>query len=227
VAITHDASAFDVNGTAGASFSHTLGAASGNNRLVIVGVCGESNKDTDSVVTSATYNGVAGTQIGTVVSPDPGTVRATLYYWLDADLPASAGTYTVTVSTVKSDETGCVCSSYTGVKQQAAEATNSAESETGRASFSTNITTLSANALVYDTASVFLSAGSGAPTSPQVERMDGNNNVLTALASDKIVASAGSTSMGWTLSGTDVRDAHFLAAFAPAPTGNTFFGISP
>jgi hypothetical protein len=60
--------------------------------------------------------------------------------------------------------------------------------------------------------------------------MDGTSGVTTALASDKIQASAGSTSMSWTLSGTDTRDAHFAAAFAEAAvaeTRNTFFGVNP
>ncbi len=231
MAIVHDSSAFQVNGTSGASFLHTLGSGSGSDRLVVVGVCGEANNSGNTLVTSATYNGVAGTLAGTIFNPDPASARATLYYWLDAQLPGSSGSYTCTVSTVNSDETGCVCSSYTGVAQQPPETTGSAESETGQASLSVSTTgSASSGALIYDTAAVQLFAGSGVPTAPQNERMDGNNSVLTALASDKIAASSGVASMGWSLSGTDVRDAHFVAAFAEAAaagTLNTFFSRTP
>ena len=70
------------------SVSLTLATGSGTNRLVVACI---SQKRTPPNVTSATFDGIAGTQ-AVVYSGDP---AAWIFYWLDADLPASAGTYTL------------------------------------------------------------------------------------------------------------------------------------
>ena len=70
------------------SVSLVLDTGSGTNRLVVACI---SQKRTPPNVTSATFDGIAGTQ-AVVYSGDP---AAWIFYWLDADLPASAGTYTL------------------------------------------------------------------------------------------------------------------------------------
>ena len=70
------------------SVSLVLDTGSGTSRLVVACI---SQKRNPPNVTSATFDGIAGTQ-AVVYSGDP---AAWLFYWLDADLPASAGTYTL------------------------------------------------------------------------------------------------------------------------------------
>jgi hypothetical protein len=79
-------------GTCDASFNHTL---TGNaNRLVLVYIDDEST----SQATGVTYNSVAMTQIVASTSTTGAGNASSIWGILDADLPASGGTYSVVVS---------------------------------------------------------------------------------------------------------------------------------
>ena len=69
----------------------TIGAA-GNNRIVVA-LLGQSRSPT--ALSNIKFDGVVGTL---AVSSDDGGDIAAIYYWLEADLPASAGSYTFTHS---------------------------------------------------------------------------------------------------------------------------------
>lgn len=69
----------------------SIGAA-GNDR-VVVALLGQSRNPT--ALSNIQFDGVAGTLAAS--SDDGGTISA-IYYWLEADLPASAGSYTFTHS---------------------------------------------------------------------------------------------------------------------------------
>ena len=68
-----------------------LATGSGTNRIVVA-LVGQKRTTLDAGV--ATYNGVSGT-LAVADTVDPGLW---IYFWLDADLPASSGTYTLAVT---------------------------------------------------------------------------------------------------------------------------------
>jgi hypothetical protein len=72
------------------SVSLALTDASGNNRIVI-GIVTQNRNPVD--VTTMTYNGAAPSGSGPAI--DNGTFRTRMFYWLDANLPASGGSYTL------------------------------------------------------------------------------------------------------------------------------------
>lgn len=121
------------SGTYGSSsVSHTLPSGSGNNR-VLIGMAFQQRNPTN--INTVTFNGVAPT--GVIANPTSGTTLETLaVYWLDADLPASAGTYTLAT-----DGAGTNLSvagiSYDGAKQALPA---DAQTATGTGTTSTSFT---------------------------------------------------------------------------------------
>jgi hypothetical protein len=71
-------------------------AAANPYRLVVVGVTGFGNGQSGSTPTSVQYAGITMTVAKTIYSGNQ--VSATIYYLQSANLPATAGTYTVTVT---------------------------------------------------------------------------------------------------------------------------------
>lgn len=82
------------NITTSTSGSITIGA-SGNNRVVIAMVTG-SHWDAGSFWTTATLDSVGGTSIRAQGAAD--NFKAQAFIWLDEDLPASGGSYAVTLN---------------------------------------------------------------------------------------------------------------------------------
>ena len=194
------------------SFSHTIG--SGSNRLLVVGVSIEHNAS-GPTVSSITYNGQPLTKIDSRGITTDYYGRAELWYSLEASLP-SAGTYNIVVNTPTAPEeliAGAV--SWDGLAQQAPEAKG--ESSAGsQDTISTSITTLTDGALLVDAVHSGMEYGF-TPDSGQTERYDVTGGAVTSrlAASTKEVAVAGSTTMGWTMTGAN-RMAHEVAAFARA-----------
>ncbi|CAB4130865.1 hypothetical protein UFOVP276_135 [uncultured Caudovirales phage] len=84
------------------SITHALTNGSGNNRCVVFaegGFCSAGGSSGNGLVTGVTYDGHAMTTAGANIESSTGTSAASgVWYILDADLPASAGNYTVTAT---------------------------------------------------------------------------------------------------------------------------------
>ncbi len=196
------------------TFSHAIGSDS--NRILLVGVSIEHNA-TGPAVTSITYDGQALAKIDAQEVGSGYIGRAELWYLLEADLP-STGSYSVVVTTSATCEdlsAGAISLAY--VAQQAAEATAKGSNE-GPDTITTNITTLTDGAWIVDVIengepNVF------SPNAGQIERFDQTATSSDCAGSTKPVATAASTSMGWSASAN--RMAHVAAAFAPATVAAT------
>jgi prepilin-type N-terminal cleavage/methylation domain-containing protein len=196
------------------TFSHAIGSDS--NRILLVGVSIEHNA-TGPAVTSITYDGQALTKIDAEEVGSGYIGRAELWYLPEANLP-STGSYSVVVTTSATCEdlsAGAISLAY--VAQQAAEATAKGSNE-GPDTITTNITTLTDGAWFVDVIengepNVF------SPDAGQIERFDQTATSSDCAGSTKPVATAASTSMGW--SATANRMAHVAAAFAPATVAAT------
>lgn len=121
----------------GTSVTLNIPVGSGNNRVVVATAAQQRNTVS---ISSMTLNGVTGTSVGTVTSSDS-FWRAIAYIWLDADLPASAGNYTVAVVGPGVD-IGIAAIHYSGAAQNSAPAfaTNSATSGATSLSLSPTLT---------------------------------------------------------------------------------------
>jgi hypothetical protein len=195
------------------SWSHTIG--SGNNRVLVIAAASGDNLAMSQVINSVTYNGVNMTKVP-ASSKSRGYIKADLYYMLEANLPSSPGTYTVSITyngTVSSRVGGAV--SLRNVKQQVPEAvvTNSLASATA---ISTNINTLSNGAWIVDAAG--LSKNGSFSTSTSAKRWNQSSGIHTGAGSTTVAASAGSNTISWNFSGNSGTMLHSLAAFAPAQT---------
>jgi hypothetical protein len=104
------------------SWTHALGNPSGFKRLVVVGIETETATAANQVINSVTFNGTGMTAVSGGTANN-GINRIDLYYILDANLPSTAGNYTVTVNFAGSMTqivTGAV--EFAGAKQAAPEA---------------------------------------------------------------------------------------------------------
>ena len=210
--IGYDSASSATNGNVGSlTFSHAIG--SGANRLLVVGVAIEEC-GTSRTVSGITYNTQALTKITSaeVLSGNGCRSRAELWYLLEADLP-SAGSYSVVVTASGScDDLTAGAISLTDVAQQGPEgsATNTNENQN---TISTNITTSTNGAWIVDVAHCG-NDSSFTANANQTERWDRTAWSSDGAGSTKLVASAGTTTMGWTNYGAN-RLSHAAAAFAP------------
>lgn len=141
-----------------------------------------------------------------------------VWYMLEASLPA-AGSYTVTVTTTGTTDNRIGGSySIADMKQGGPEATNTQTSNTGPATMNTAVTTLTDEALVFDAiGSGALGTGFVTNQTGQSEFYDTSVGSSTGAGSTKTVATAGSTTMGWTVTGAS-QTAHVVVAFPPSDT---------
>lgn len=199
------------SGSSDTTISVTHSLLSGTNRLIVIGF----NSEINSTVTDVTYDGTSLREVGEQ-DVDAGT--SSLWYALEADLPGSAGDYTVTVTISEAvTERHIRAMQFQGVKQQAPEATDLTENVTSAQTLNSDITTLTDGALVVDSIHV------GQPTNMTA---DDGQTVPSGTETDKasstgtgsymIVVSAGLTNTGWSASGSVNRIIQCLAAFAPA-----------
>jgi hypothetical protein len=210
MAIAFDAQASGKNpGVATLSYSHTIGG--GANRFLHVGVAW--NGSAGSI--SGTYNGVA-----LVFGASSSSSSTVVYhaYLLDGSLPA-AGAHTVSITHTGSPIGGGLMAgsvSLTGVKQVAPEAT-ATNSNASATSISSNITTLTADAWVFDviglqdTGSALVAGGSQTERGP--EQNDTNMEMSTSTLGP--VNPAGVTAMSWTWTTSASVACHVLVAVAP------------
>ncbi|GEM_PF-2054924 len=198
------------------SFSFTV--ASNSNRMLVVTTSGEAGTPATNTcrVTGVTYNGQALTLAVERNFDDSGTAACSSI-WYRANPASGSNTLAVTTAGTTTDLNVGAISLY-NVVQSAPEATASGQN-TGQNSITTNISTLTNNAWVIDSAH---SGNAGAFTagSGQTQRYTQNGGTSAHTASTKQVSPAGSTSMQETQSGAN-RLAHTVAVFAPVTTSIT------
>jgi len=226
-AISFDAasrSATTSTGKTSLTWSHAI--AAGSDRILVVGVAVEDSSTADANITSVTYNGAALTAVPSskISGGGTGIIQTQLFYLLNANLPAS-GAFNVVVS-MQGAVDGIVAgaTSLAGVSQTAPAPVATKVDTSGADFISTNITTTVANAWVVD---VVGSGNSGSFTagSGQTERWDIAASGMTGATSTKPLASAGTTSLGWTHSGAN-RLAHSLASLSPSGGGGTSYTLT-
>lgn len=196
----------NANSTGSASsltWTHTLGSGSSRFMAFEVATADSStgSPDANAIVTGVYYNGVYATPvpnsqeyIGTT-----GMAQTQLFYLTDAELPSTAGTYTVDVE-LSGSVGGISAGAITlfNVNQGAPEAvaTSAATCGGGTCSLNAAITTLSSNAWLVGVASdnevETLAVNSG-----QTLAWTGNSAVGTGGGSTELIANAGATTMGW------------------------------
>ena len=211
--ITLDSVSQASTGTQTLSWSHTIGG--GSNRLLVVSIGVEGDYPSVAEVNSVTYNG---TSLTKAVENDVGAYQNTeIWYMLESNLPA-AGSHTVQITTsgIPNDSIKAGAISVSGAAQSGPEATNSQDDNgAGWGTIQTSVTTLTDGAWVFDC------VGSGqaitfTPNAGQTERFDVTTGSSGAAGSTKAVATAGSTTLGWTMDASSNRVSHVLAAFAAA-----------
>ncbi|MFW9837111.1 MAG: hypothetical protein ACFFE7_06295, partial [Candidatus Thorarchaeota archaeon] len=185
------------------SFNYSLVSASGNNRLVVIGVAWEDAEVTGDV-TAITFNSVSilSEQIGKNTSVSGFFSYVAGWYILDANLPALPGSYniTVTVNEPISREIIVFVAEYTGVEQEVPDDTGSHQTPAaGDTTFA--VTTNEDNALIV---AVGCTGGLTAMTSVTggiTNREDVIDPTVTsqgAAIADYIGAPAGDLTVGWT-----------------------------
>lgn len=208
------------SGTSCTLSNFTLSTGSGNNRIVVVGVSTENDGD----VTAVTFNGTNMTEINEADSSGFfGGVTASLWYILDTNLPSSAGDYDVVVTTTSENHRHVGAAEFTGVAQQAPEASNTGTSGAS-GSISTSVTTASDGAVVIDVVAASASDGD-TPGAGQEELYDTAVSGSNGAGSYQIKEFAGSTSMSW--SGPTALRAQVVAAFEPASIRNELTALRP
>lgn len=199
------------------SWSHTLG--NGTNRAVIIAIGSTdaaASPDANAVVTSVLFNGVYATAIpnSLIFGGTSGMVQTQLFYLTDAELPP-AGTYTVQVNlagSIGGFQAGAI--SFFGVSQGPAEAVFAHKDTSGADLISSQITTLTNNAVVVDVVEDNNVAALTANAGQNLAWTQSSAGSGSGGSSTKTVAVAGSTTLGW--AGSASRLTHSLAAFAPA-----------
>lgn len=201
IALDNTGSAAQANAASGMTLSFTIG--SGSNRYLLAIFTTERNGS--QTHDSMTYNGVAMTK-----GPDVQNSRSrTSIWWMHEDDLPSGGTYDLVGDVDASQGHDALAAiSFTGVEQQAPEATNTGTTDT------TSVTTVTANAWVIDGLTT-LQGTSGVADGSQVEFHDTASSEGHGMASYLgPVATPASTSMGWTVSGSPSQEAHALVAIA-------------
>jgi hypothetical protein len=188
------------SGSGTITVSHNLGFGSGNKRIVIVGV--DERDSSSSSTPTATYNGVSMTQVFRAANAAATYRIVTMFAILDANLPASPGTYNVVVSRGSTTASAVVgVESFTGVVQ-------SIPSNTATASLlslnpaQVSITTQNANSWLVDTIATPslvspLTAG-GSQTQRWSVASSSTSPTVAGGGSTQVTTTAGSYTMSWT-----------------------------
>jgi hypothetical protein len=200
------------NSSWGLSWTHTIGG--GQNRILIVGLGGEDDRDSDLTVSSIKYNNVnMHPVIGSSITEGTGyKMKTELYYLLDDELPSSGG-YTIAVN--YSGEVTRICGggiSLANVSQQPAEGVDTNSVASGH-DISTDITVGSNGIWVVDVVGSSSVGSFTATTAGMVEQFNVASLGSSAAGSTK-AASAGTTTMAWYHPSID-RMTHSVAAFGP------------
>jgi hypothetical protein len=194
------------------TLAHTI--ADGSNRMVIIATSHESTV----AVSSVTYDGAAGTLVG--VKEVEANQRIEMWRIMEADISGSGAKDAVVTWASAPNGPSIAVISFDGVAQQAEEATNSSNCLDCTTS-STNLTTLSDGALVVTNVGAGSTGSFTGHGTDQQERWDENPNSARHSGTTRIVATAGLVTLSETASAQMNRQAHFVAAFAPATASSS------
>lgn len=230
MAITHDAATAGGTVVTGSTLTFSYTIKGEPNRLLVVSAA-TKNPVSALTVSGVTYNAVALTKAiaiptveasGNEAGSFPGVINTEMWYLLEATMPA-AGAYNIIV-TLSSALPGASAGALIGaaqsaswVRQEAPEATASMQTGTNGTAYSSSIATVTPSAWVFDALAASIDAHWAADAG-QTERTDGFAGVnpqITLATSTKVVASPGSTTLGWTADIAQTRVAHVLAAWRP------------
>lgn len=216
MAIAFDSSASAVSLTV----AHTI-AASGNDRILVACYHGSSSTESGATMASCTYDGVSATGSFSVVSTLWGNCYAiTVFYWLEEDLPSSAGTYNC-VATTNSGvwNYAGITTSFTGVDQSVSPTTNTATSivqNTGQSNV--GITTTQEDAVIIDAGGRWASANtdlSVASGQTEVQEVSQNSQGDMAVGYE-MVSTAQAYTQSWTFANEYAWQAAAIAFYAPS-----------
>lgn len=207
------------------TYSATIGKATNNKRVLVVSVAIEDANN--RTITGVTYDGNAMVEGGTqLFSANDNQVG--LYYIIDANMPAAAGTYDVVVTANDTCDLNSGAISLYNVDQgnplDVAVVTNTS----AIATVSVNITPVTNGAWIIDSVSQPSSDVLIWPDVNQVERYQSNADCRFGM-SHKMLATAGATTMGWTRTNAAAWGI-VAAAFRPdgviACEGISYYGTS-
>jgi len=198
------------------SFSHNIGA--GNNRvLVMMG----ATEDDAKTITNATYDGEAGTEAVETSNTAEGNSTASLWYLLEADLPAS-GSHPVqfTYSNGSGTDMSGHAYAFDGRAQEAPESTASAN---GDADADLDVTGVSANAVIVDFIANDNSSSLDVGAS-QTGRFGNLYNGEGRASSSREPTTAGTFNMEWINLPSSADWSHVAASFAPVAVTDVTLG---
>jgi len=174
----------------------------GSNGLLVAGCIGDS---TSNLVTGATYNGVAMTQIGPGVKT-PGA-RWINVFWL---VGPATGAHNIVVSASSSIVLAGVSASYTGVAQTGQPDTSTSSTGTTSPFTQTSLASVAANCwaiAMFNTQVSGASAGTGTTA---------RETSFSMLLGDNSTAVAAATQVNLAVTATSSGFAGVIATFAPA-----------
>jgi hypothetical protein len=213
---TYDATAGVVaSGTSSGNASHSLGSGSGNNRIVLLWCFSRGNSEADTAITGCTYNGSSAgvTYYGSYRTGAAFNVRVTLYYVLDAALPASSGSYNAACSSSGGQQTGIVAVSFTGANQSAPFGNETQVARESAVDPINDSLTPSGASVIVDADACDLFGGSATTTQTgQTERFDGagSTDLLALVSTRSSSATPNAGTLGWDRSTAPNRSEHWL-----------------
>lgn len=213
------------SGTGCTLSGYSLGLASGNNRLVVAGCTTEG----PSNISDMTFDGVSGTE--EIEFDFEGNATISYWYWLDTDLPSSAGNYDIVcTATATISNFNVLAVSMGDMKQQGPDDTDTASCN-NCSTLTVVSTPLSADSIIIDiidtggTASAdFDARGVG-----QVSILETDASSSSASLSMKSQGASAFT-MSWTAGASQNRNGVVACAWATeaaAPSANTHHQIFP
>jgi hypothetical protein len=197
-----------------------LGYASGNNRLVLVGVTTEGQSE----VTDVTFNGTSGTEVNPELDFDS-MATISLWYFLDTDLPSSSGNYDISATTSAVTDISIMVISVIGAAQQVPEDTGTG-SCTSCGAISAPVTTTTDGAWIFDAVHCGDNNYAGEELTPtgtgqtEPSGIELSNSTSSASMSYKELAAAGNFTMAWDhTDASTLRMGDYAVVFAPASCG--------
>ena len=194
-AIAHDATTNGTGTTTPVTVSHT---ATGSNRLGVIKTQCEDNSLTNCNVSSVTVNAVAAT-LAIEECVDNGTNENCASIWYFTAPPTTAVDYVVNFVGNPNRAFASV-STYTGASQIAdpSDGENSADVTAGGTTFSTTVTTGTANSMIVDSVNHEDVGATLVEDASQTERSDQNTSDFHGGSSEELTTAAGPYVMSWT-----------------------------
>lgn len=214
-----------------ASLSMIVDVSAGNNRILFVGTMSEGAAGAVTPL-NVTLNGTSLTkQAGVIAAAGANRTYGSLWYLLDASLPAVSGNATATFTT--SGAVGPIGMGYVLLHNvdQTAPIASGTRADGGTSTFTLTATSLALNNWIIDNIALSVQLSASTTTLGQTERYDlGIAGSAAAIAcSTREVSGVGDFSVSWVTTGAtnSGRVSHVLAGIAPfvSAAGVGGFGI--